>query len=207
MIKPIVIAATLVLSLLTAATAVAQVEYGRRADDRRYDNDDRHDDDDNDHRYGNNREQVRCESRGQNYTRCKVAWHDARLVRQTTNNECRKGRSWGLDLRGLWVDRGCGGVFEEVGGHDQGDAGDHGNAGGPWRPGNDWDRDIRFTCQSQDYGYKMCQVDTGRGSEVRIERQISNTRCIQNRNWGYNRAGVWVNGGCAAIFSVERRWR
>ncbi len=192
MIKPIVMAATLVLSLFTAATAVAQVEYGRRGDDRRHDND---------NRYGNNRDQVRCESKNYNYSRCNVDWREARLIRQTSNNECRKGRSWGVDRRGLWVDRGCGGVFAEVGGHHQG------NAGGPWQPGSNWDRDIRFTCQSEDYRYKMCQVDTGRGGEVRIERQISDTRCVQNRNWGYNRAGVWVNGGCAAIFTVERRWR
>ncbi len=198
MIKPIVMAATLVLSLFTAATAVAQVEYGRRADDR---NDHRND---NDNRNGNGREQVRCESRNLNYTRCNVDWRQARIVRQTTNNECRKGRSWGVDRRGLWVDRGCGAIFAEVGGRHQGNAG---NAGGAWRPGNNWDRDIRFTCESDGYNYKMCQVDTGQGGQVRIERQISDTRCVQNQNWGYNRAGVWVDGGCAAEFTVERRWR
>lgn len=185
MIKHIAMAATLVLSLFTAASAIAQVEYGQRGDDRRYQTD---------------RDQVRCESRNFNYTRCNADWRNAQLVRQTSNHECRKGQTWGVDRRGLWVDRGCGGVFAEAGRH-------NGNAGGPWRPGNDWDRDIRFTCQSEDYRYKMCQVDTGRGGQVRIERQVSETRCVQNRNWGYNRAGVWVNGGCAAIFSVERRWR
>ena len=188
MIKRIVIAATLLLSLFTAATAVAQVQYGGRGDDRRQDN--------------NNRNEVRCESKNFNYSRCNVNWRDARIVRQTSNNECRKGRSWGVDRNGLWVDRGCGGVFAEVGGRPG-----YGNNNGAWQPGNDWNRDIRFTCQSQDYRYKLCQVDTGQGGQVRIERQVSDTRCVQNRNWGYNRSGVWVNGGCAAIFVVERRWR
>ena len=192
MFKPLAfLAATLLLSLLTMASAFAQVEYGQRGDDRRY----------NDDRYGQNQgQQIRCESRGYNFTRCNVNWRDAQIVRQTSNNECRKGRSWGIDRNGLWVDRGCGGVFVEAGGRP-------GYGGGQWRPGNDWDRDIRFTCQSQDFRYKMCQVDTGQGGQVRIERQISDTRCVQNRNWGYNRAGVWVNDGCAAIFVVQRRWR
>lgn len=193
MIKPLVIAASLMLSLFTVTSAVAQVSYSQRGDDRRHQNDDR---------YGNDRDQVRCESRGYNYTRCNANWRDARIVRQTSNNECRKGRSWGVDRQGLWVDRGCGGVFVEAGGRPG-----YGNNNGSWQPGNNWDRDIRFTCQSEDFRYKLCQVDTGRGGQVRIERQLSDTRCVQNRNWGYNRAGVWVNGGCAGIFTVERRWR
>lgn len=188
MFKPFAIFATLAAALFTMTSAMAQVEYGRRGDDRGY---------------GNDRDQVRCESRGYNYTRCNADWRDAYLVRQTSNNECRKGRTWGVDRRGLWVDRGCGGVFAEAGRR----PGRPGHGGGAWQPGNNWDRDIRFTCQSEDYRYKMCQVDTGRGGQVRIERQISDTRCVYNRNWGYNRAGVWVNDGCAAIFVVERRWR
>jgi hypothetical protein len=90
--------------------------------------------------------------------------------------------------------------------------GDHdgrpGNGGGGgWHPGADWDQDIRVRCASQDYHYNMCQVDVGRGGRVYIERQISGTRCDEGRNWGSNRAGVWVDGGCEAIFVVERRWR
>jgi hypothetical protein len=53
----------------------------------------------------------------------------------------------------------------------------------------------------------MCQVDTGRGSRVYVSRQISKTSCIEGRTWGWNRAGVWVDGGCEAIFTIDRRWR
>ena len=76
-----------------------------------------------------------------------------------------------------------------------------------WRPGPDWNRAISLRCASQGYHYNMCQIDTGRGSAVRVARQISHTRCVQGRTWGYNRAGIWVDGGCEAIFRVDRRWR
>ena len=79
--------------------------------------------------------------------------------------------------------------------------------GGDWRPGPGWDRDIDVRCASGGYNYNMCQVDTGRGSRVWLVRQISKTPCVEGRNWGWNRAGVWVDGGCEAVFTVERRWR
>lgn len=149
---------------------------------------------------------VQCESRDYRFTRCRIdGWRDARLVRQTSGSQCVRGRTWGLDRSGLWVDAGCAGIFVEAG---RGDGGRPGyGGGGDWRPGAGWDQDIRFRCASNDYNYNMCQVDVGRGGRVYISRQISNTSCIEGRNWGYNRAGVWVDGGCEAEFVVERRWR
>jgi len=76
-----------------------------------------------------------------------------------------------------------------------------------WRPGPDWDRTIEVHCASEGYHYNMCQIDTGRGSDVRIARQISDTRCVRGRTWGWNRAGIWVDRGCEAVFRVHRRWR
>lgn len=147
-------------------------------------------------------DRIECTSNNYRFTRCGADWRSANLVRQLSQTRCVEGQTWGVDRRGLWVDRGCSGVFVERGrgGH----AG--GNQGG-WNPGPNWDQDIRLTCQSQDYRYRMCQVDTGRGGGVRIERQISDTACIQGRTWGFNRAGVWVSGGCAAVFRIDRRWR
>lgn len=184
MIRSIVLTAGLALAGLMAATPVQAQQYDRGGSD-----------------------QVRCESQGYNYRVCNTNWRDARIVRQLSNTQCRKGQNWGVDRRGLWVDGGCGGIFTEAGGRPGGGRPGHGGGGG-WRPGNDWDRDIRFTCESQDYRYKMCQVDTGQGGRVRIERQISTkSRCVEGQTWGSNRAGVWVNQGCAAVFVVERRWR
>ena len=148
--------------------------------------------------YDGRSDRIECTSNDYRYTRCGVNWRRAELVRQTSQTRCIKGQNWGNDRNGLWVDRGCGGIFVESGG---------GGHQGGWRPGPNWDQDIRLTCQSQDYRYRMCQVDTGRGGGVYIERQISNSACIQGRTWGYNRAGIWVSGGCAAVFRVDRRWR
>lgn len=146
-------------------------------------------------------DRVECSSKDYRYTRCDVRWNQADLVRQTSNARCVKGQTWGIDRRGLWVDRGCGGVFVESG------RGGGGHGGGGWQPGPDWDRDVRLTCSSTDYRYRMCQVDLGAAGRVRIDRQLSDTACIEGRTWGSNRAGIWVDRGCAATFVVSRRWR
>lgn len=155
-----------------------------------YDRDDRRGDD-----------SISCGSSGYKLMRCRVPWRDARLVRQTSDSSCVRDRTWGMDRGGLWVDKGCGGIFVEA------RRGDGPGYGGDWRPGPGWDTSIRVRCASQGYKYNMCQIDTGRGSSVRVERQISNTRCEQGRTWGFNRAGIWVDGGCEAVFRVDRRWR
>jgi hypothetical protein len=146
--------------------------------------------------YGAN--EIECSSHDYRFKRCGVDWNDAVLVRRLSDSSCSRGRTWGIDRSGLWVDRGCSGVFRRTG---------HGGGHhGGWNPGPGWDRDFSLTCESKDYRYRMCQIDIGRGGGVRIQRQISNTACIQGRTWGYNRAGVWVSGGCAAVFRVDRRW-
>ena len=161
--------------------------------------------------YGGGGQQVECRSRDYRFTRCEHDWNDARLVHQTSDAHCIRGRTWGVDHGGLWVDRGCSGVFERVGRHQGGGYGgpDHGRGhdGGGWRPGPDWDQDIRFHCRSHNHQYNFCAVDIGRGGRVYIVNQISDAHCIEGRTWGTNRAGVWVNGGCEAEFVVERRWR
>lgn len=174
--------AVVVTGLVTASAANAQYHDNRGGGDR-----------------------VQCESRDFRYQSCPVDWRDAVLVRQTSSSQCTKGRTWGVDRRGLWVDRGCAGVFAEAG--RRGHGGRHDDDRGGWQPGPGWDREIRFTCQSEDFSYRFCQVDVGAGGAVRLERQVSDTRCVEGRNWGSNRAGVWVDQGCAAYFRIERRWR
>jgi hypothetical protein len=58
-------------------------------------------------------------------------------------------------------------------------------------------------CESSNYQYNMCRVDTH--GFVRLQRQISRTDCRQGRNWDYDRRGIWVDDGCAAEFLVESR--
>ncbi len=158
------------------------------------------------------------------------------IIDQISDTECVEGRSWGWNRAGVWVDDGCAGVFrvERRGGgggrddrgYDNGDddyrddrrddrgggqvrgysQGDHDDRR---RDDDDDDRGQRIAvrCGSQNFSYRLCEVDTGRGSEVRLTRQISGSRCVEDRTWGWNRAGIWVDEGCEAEFVIERRWR
>jgi Protein of unknown function (DUF3011) len=161
--------------------------------------------------------EVRCESSGQRHNLCQVdigAAGKVALVRQTSGTRCVEGRNWGSNRAGVWVNAGCSGVFRverRWGGdrHDDNDGRRDDRRGDrdDWRPGADFDRSISVRCASQGYKYQLCQVDTGRGSDVRLTRQISKSACVEGRSWGFNRAGIWVNEGCEAIFTIERRWR
>jgi hypothetical protein len=149
---------------------------------------------------------VTCESRDMGRSRCAVPWSDARLVDQISDTRCVRDQNWGIDRRGLWVDRGCAGRFVAAGGRDHGD--DHGDRDhGGWRPEPGWDSRFSVACESRDFQYHFCAVDLGGAGRVSVARQISGSACIEGRTWGSNRAGVWVNQGCAAEFSVDRRWR
>lgn len=150
---------------------------------------------------------IDCASTGYKMMRCRVPWRDASLVRQLSDSSCVRGRTWGVERGAVWVDQGCAGRFVEAGRGGGGGYGPGPGAGGDWRPGAGWDRSIRVRCASQNYSYNMCQIDTGRGGSVHVEQQISKTRCQRGRTWGFNRAGIWVDGGCEAVFRVDRRWR
>jgi hypothetical protein len=158
-------------------------------------------------------EGVSCESRNMGKTRCHVSWGDARLVQQTSDTQCIRGENWGLDRKGLWVDHGCAGRFVAV--HSGGRDDDHLTYGdnqhgdrhaGGWQPEPGWDTRFNIACASQDFRYHFCAADLGGAGRVSVARQVSNSACVEGRNWGSNRAGVWVDQGCAAEFTVDRRW-
>jgi hypothetical protein len=171
--------------------------------------------------------EVRCESRGFGYNLCQIdigRGGRVDLIDQVSNSDCIEGRTWGYNRAGVWVDQGCAGVFRverRGGGRDEGYGRDgryddrrgdgrgdgRGDRHGDWRPGNDWDQQINVRCGSQNFRYNLCQVDTGRGSDVFIARQVSGSPCVEGRTWGWNRAGIWVDQGCDAVFTVNRRWR
>src|SRR5581483_3225532 len=147
---------------------------------------------------------VDCQSRNYTYTRCDIPWPDARLVRQLSDTRCIRGQNWGVDRRGfLWVDRGCAGTIVAAGRHDH----DRDRYGGEWRPEPEWVRRFTIGCSSEGYRYTFCSVDVGGGGRVYLDRQNSGSPCIEGRTWGWNRAGVWVDQGCAAVFTIDRRWR
>lgn len=57
-------------------------------------------------------------------------------------------------------------------------------------------------CESSNFGYRYCRADTD--DRVELVRQLSFVHCRQDRSWGYDRRGVWVDRGCAAEFRVGR---
>jgi len=58
-----------------------------------------------------------------------------------------------------------------------------------------------ISCASDDMGRHYCETDTRGG--VRLLKQISGSKCIENRTWGYDRRGIWVDRGCRADFEVR----
>lgn len=141
--------------------------------------------------YGNR--VVSCGSPQYRMIRCPVPrdWRGVRIVRQTSHSQCVEGRTWGFDRGSVWVDKGCGGEFMAAAG---------------WQPGPDWNRDFVVSCGSPQYRYYFCQVDVGQRGRVILQRQDSDSACVEGRTWGWNRAGIWVDKGCGAHFLVTRRW-
>ena len=58
------------------------------------------------------------------------------------------------------------------------------------------------TCESNGNDRNSCNVDTRGG--VRLVRQESKADCIAGQTWGYDDLGIWVRGGCRAVFEVTR---
>lgn len=136
---------------------------------------------------------VLCESTGNRQQRCRVptTWRAAQLVQQLSNSACTQGRTWGFEPGSVWVSGGCRGRFAEAVG---------------WQPGPGWNQDFVVSCASPQHRYRFCEVDVGANGHVTLQRQTSSARCIQGTSWGWNRAGIWVNNGCAGEFMVRRRW-
>src|SRR5260370_40717366 len=60
-----------------------------------------------------------------------------------------------------------------------------------------------MSCSSDDMRRPVCPVDTSGG--VQMVQQKSEAKCIQNRTWGYDNRGIWVDRGCRAEFEVSVR--
>lgn len=73
----------------------------------------------------------------------------------------------------------------------------------PPAPASTGGADRTINCESHNYRYRYCRVDTD--NRVRLERQISvASRCRFGDTWGYDSRGVWVDRGCQAEFRVGR---
>lgn len=129
---------------------------------------------------------LRCESDGRQQS-CPVILRGApvRLLRQLSAWPCKEGRSWGVRRNEIWVSRGCDGEFE-IGAED----------------GSGFvDVARRVTCESKSHTRRMCGITVEH--DVRLDRQLSGTACVEGDNWGWSRDGVWVDGGCRGEFLVN----
>jgi hypothetical protein len=134
--------------------------------------------------YGPPQQRVTCSSNDGRRNWCDIGGsRDVRLVRQISGSQCIRDNTWGVDRRGLWVDRGCRAEFA-VG------------RGGPPPP-----RGRMVTCSSNDGRRNWC--DIGRSRDVDLARQISGSACIRDNTWGVDRRGLWVDRGCRADFRVR----
>ena len=66
---------------------------------------------------------------------------------------------------------------------------------------------VRIECSSERDRYQYCR--THAVGTVRLERQLSKSRCKQWDTWGSDGdgSGIWVKNGCRAVFIVERGTR
>ena len=152
------------------------------------------------------------------------------LSTQFSKASCRQGSSWGYDSRGVWVSNGCRAQFD-LGDYrsSQGSNGDSAAAAAlalgligavaiaskhddDYRGERDYDYQpydhhtqygagYQITCESRNNQRNYCRSNL-RHAEVDIDRQISRTSCRHGYNWGWDSGGVWVDDGCAAVFSV-----
>jgi hypothetical protein len=114
------------------------------------------------------------------------------MTRQISGSACIRNQTWGVDRRGLWVDRGCRAEFASMGG----------NGSGMW--GGRPQMQI-ITCSSDDGRRNYCSLPSGiNRNRVSLTRQISGSACIRNQTWGIDRRGLWVDRGCRAEFQVGR---
>jgi len=128
---------------------------------------------------------IRCESSGSRHQTCSTPWRGrSRLQRQLSNSACTEGRSWGSTPGQVWVSHGCRGEFARV-------------------------RDTvvpapyTVTCSSSSVIPTTCAWDRNRGRPYLLQ-QLSNTRCAEGLNWGYNTSrGLWVSAGCRARFGTR----
>ena len=133
----------------------------------------------------------RCESDNARTRHCDADTRGGvRMSRQLSDSPCIEGRSWGYDRSGVWVSQGCRAEFT---------VGAGGGYGPGYGEGPGYGQTVR--CESQDKRQRRCNVSVGRG--VDIVRQLSGTRCVQGQNWGWDRSGIWVTGGCRAEFRVR----
>jgi Protein of unknown function (DUF3011) len=128
---------------------------------------------------------VVCESKNNTRSNCNAdVSRGVTIARVLSDNACIRGRSWGTNDGGIWVDRGCRAEFL------LGDNTSYVQSGASV-----------LRCESQNNTRSTCKADTSFG--VRMARRVSKNACVHGRDWGFNDEEIWVNNGCRAEFLLD----
>jgi len=129
---------------------------------------------------------VTCSSDDNRRQQCATPFRGrAALVKNLSDTRCVEGRNWGSGNGYIWVDDGCRGRFASVG----------------WGDGNGYGNGQTIRCESADNRSRTCR--TGWRGAVLV-RQLSDTRCVEGRNWGSGNGSIWVNDVCRGEFAEGR---
>lgn len=137
---------------------------------------------------------VTCQSYRGAFRRCATGFRGRVVLNRRLRNSssCIAGRTWGQREGSVWVSRNCRAEFASVG------------RPGP-RDDDRWTRDDNYsvTCASTGGGRTLCTWDDRYGTPRMVE-QMSQSACIEGRDWGYDRQGqLWVTSGCRARFGFR----
>lgn len=135
-------------------------------------------------------QQIVCESWQFRPQQCPVDTRGGVRLLQQTGGICTQGQTWGYTPRGIWVTNGCRAIFAVVGGG----YGGGGNGGGGFQPAPTQGRLI--VCESWQFQPQRCATDVYRRPQI----DVIAGACVEGQTWGWDRGGVWVNGGCRARF-------
>lgn len=123
---------------------------------------------------------MHCDGRHQQRTRCR-ADTNAGVMIESEEPDCQFGTTWGFDSGSVWVDGRCETSFRVAVTPAQG-------------------RAIR--CDWVENGpRRFCPLDT-RGGVV-LDQSIGSAACVFGETWGTTDGGVWVDGGCSALFRAD----
>ncbi|UXA68210.1 DUF3011 domain-containing protein [Xanthomonas prunicola] len=137
---------------------------------------------------------ITCSSNDNRRRECDTPFRGrAVLVENISGTRCIEGRNWGSDRGRIWVDNGCRGRFVE---------GRNGGWGGGNGPGGGFGGVTgTVRCESNDQRQKICDTSWRRAMLV---RQLSNTPCVEGRNWRQEGGRIWVDDGCRGEFAQAR---
>jgi len=130
---------------------------------------------------------IKCESNNGKRNYCNTGFIDSRQVsieQQISGSPCNRGSTWGVDNRGLWVDRGCCAVFHIANWNDSGEGWwNPGPGAAPWPPsgnwqGGNWERGGACFYSDRDFGGKYLCLRRGesRGKLGNLGDDISSIR-------------------------------